>query len=767
VRLAGLLAVLLLLAPSAAVAQTPAERAKTASELAWERQGQGDFEGALAAFREMLAISREIGDRSLEGNTINFIGLVHQFLGDYQAARVSYRRALQIARDTGDHKLEGVVLFQIGWLHFVRGEFEAALRMFEQSLVSRRAAGDRKGEGLTLIKIGMTYNSLSQHEKALHYESDALPLVHAYADPQAEADVLDHMGVALTFLRRPEEAVERHTRALEIRRSQGDRWSYPFSLSRRARAFEALRRYPEAAADMREVIEIVETGRRHLSTRRFRASLFAGMAGHYEHTVNVLMENGDDLGALSVSERARARMTLDAVREALAHADSVNGPSLFGREDSLRDEIDRKQRRLDTASAASSPPIATEIEALNKTLRSVEEEIGRRYPTLAEARNADALSPEQIRAELLDGHTALVEYFLGREKSFVWVLTSDEIKSYSLPGRAVVEEAAVKLHELLAGGDQRTKRHELDVALASLPAMIVKPVPKGVDRLIIVPDGALFYVPFAALGLIDRYEIAMAPSASALVLLRRGKLVRARTEDAVAVFADPVFRSDDPRVFGIRGPHSRSSLADDPDLLRSAEEAGLHELRRLPATRAEANAIAALVHGRARKALDFDASRETVLHEDLGRYRVVHFATHSLVNAQHPELSGIVLSLVDRRGAPVNGFLRVPDLYRLKGASELVVLSACRTATGKALRGEGIVGLVSGFMNAGTPSIVASYRDVRDQPTAELMKRFYAAMFTSGLSPAAALRVAQQSMRAEPRWRSPVHWASFALYGLP
>ncbi len=758
---------LLILAPSAAVAQTPAQRAKTASELAFEHQRQGDFEGALAAFREALAISREIGDHSLEGNTINFIGLVHQFLGDNAAAEVSYRRALQIARDTGDRKLEGVALFQFGWLHFMRGEFEAALRLFEQSLVSRRAAGDGKGEGLTLIKIGMTYNSLSQHEKALQYENEALPLVHAYADPRAEADVLDHMGVALTFLRRPEEAIERHTRALEIRRSQGDRWSYPFSLSRRAHAFEALRRYPEAAADMREVVDIVDTGRRHLSTKRFRELLFAGKAGHYEHTVNVLMESGDDLGALSVSERARARLTLDAVREALARADSAYGPSVFGREDSLRDEINGKQQSLDTASAAASPPIATEIEALNKTLQSLEEEISRRYPTLAEARNADALSPEQIRAELLDGHTAVVEYFLGREKSFVWMLTSEAIKSYSLPPRAVIEAAAVKLHALLAGGDQRTKRHELDAALASLSAMIVKPVPQLIDRLIIVPDGALFYVPFAALGLIDRYEIAMAPSASALVLLHRGKRARVRTEDAIAVFADPVFRSDDPRVFGIRGPRSRSSLADDPDLLRSVAEAGLHELRRLPATRTEANAIASLVHGRARKALDFDASRETVLHEDLGRYRVVHFATHSLVNAQHPGLSGIVLSLVDQHGAPVNGFLRVPDLYRLKGASDLVVLSACRTATGKALRGEGIVGLVSGFMNAGTPRIVASYWDVRDQPTAELMKRFYAAMFTSGLSPSAALRVAQQSMRAEPRWRSPVHWSAFALYGLP
>ena len=234
----------------------------------------------------------------------------------------------------------------------------------------------------------------------------------------------------------------------------------------------------------------------------------------------------------------------------------------------------------------------------------------------------------------------------------------------------------------------------------------------------------------------------------------------------MAISADPVFSANDVRVKPNAGRAS-ARLRPDPDLVRSAHEAGLKDLRRLPATREEANAIAALVRGPSRKALDFDASRATVLSESLGRYRVVHFATHALVNAQHPDLSGIVLSLVGRNGQPVNGFLRVPDLYRIDGAGELVVLSACRTATGKELRGEGIVGLVSGFMNAGTPRVVASYWDVHDQPTAELMKRFYRAMFSGGMTPAAALQAAQRSMRAEARWRSPAYWAAFALYGLP
>jgi CHAT domain-containing protein len=205
--------------------------------------------------------------------------------------------------------------------------------------------------------------------------------------------------------------------------------------------------------------------------------------------------------------------------------------------------------------------------------------------------------------------------------------------------------------------------------------------------------------------------------------------------------------------------------------LRSARETGVTggEARfgRLLNTRREATAILALVPERERKqALDFQASRATALSPDLGQYRIVHFATHGLLNNIHPELSGIVLSLVDEKGQPQDGFLRLQDIYNLDLPAELVVLSACQTGLGKEIRGEGLIGLTRGFMYAGTPRIVASLWKVDDRATSELMKRFYQGMFgPERLPPAEALRQAQLSIWKQKQWRAPYYWAAFVLQG--
>src|SRR5262249_8750732 len=177
-------------------------------------------------------------------------------------------------------------------------------------------------------------------------------------------------------------------------------------------------------------------------------------------------------------------------------------------------------------------------------------------------------------------------------------------------------------------------------------------------------------------------------------------------------------------------------------------------------------AILTLAHeGKTLKALDFDANRALAMSPELANYRIVHFATHGLINSQHPELSGLVLSLVDKQGRHQDGFLRAHDLYNLKLEADLVVLSACQTALGKQIKGEGLVGLVRGFMYAGTPRVVASLWDVKDEATAELMKRFYHKMLVEGMRPAAALRAAQVSMWKEPRWQAPYYWAGFMIQG--
>jgi CHAT domain-containing protein len=187
----------------------------------------------------------------------------------------------------------------------------------------------------------------------------------------------------------------------------------------------------------------------------------------------------------------------------------------------------------------------------------------------------------------------------------------------------------------------------------------------------------------------------------------------------------------------------------------------------LPGTRREASAIASLVPGTAlKRALDFDANRAALTSPDTGQYRILHLATHGLLNSSHPELSGVVLSLVDRQGTPQNGFLRLHEIYNLKLSADLVVLSACQTGLGKEIRGEGLVGLTRGFMYAGAPRVVASLWKVDDRATAELMQRFYRGMLHGDRLPAAAaLRAAQVAMWKTKGWENPYYWAAFTLQG--
>ncbi|HYO12073.1 MAG TPA: CHAT domain-containing protein, partial [Thermoanaerobaculia bacterium] len=232
------------------------------------------------------------------------------------------------------------------------------------------------------------------------------------------------------------------------------------------------------------------------------------------------------------------------------------------------------------------------------------------------------------------------------------------------------------------------------------------------------------------------------------------------------VLADPVFQPDDARVASTPGPAESRAALLSTDLTRAASEAGLDDFPRLAWTRREAEAAVRQAGGRpVLLALDFDASLETVRRPDLSHFRVLHFATHGVINDRHPELSGLVLSLVDGAGRPRDGFLRLPDIFNLDLGADLVVLSGCKTALGREVRGEGLMGLTRGFFYAGASRVLATLWPVRDRATAELMERFYRSHLRDGLSPAEALRAAQLSLRRDPRWRDPYFWAPFVLQG--
>jgi CHAT domain-containing protein len=324
-------------------------------------------------------------------------------------------------------------------------------------------------------------------------------------------------------------------------------------------------------------------------------------------------------------------------------------------------------------------------------------------------------------------------------------------------------------------------------AAAKLSETLLGPITQqlGNKNLLLVSDGALDYIPFAALPipassrdknngapLVTQHEIVNLPSASALAALRRDVAGRAKAARTLAVIADPVFEPDDPRVRRTTEMKLAVIESSRDEVLRSSrdfqpDDAG--RILRLPFTRREALAISSLVPpSQRRRALDFDANRSTAMSGELAQYQFVHFATHGFLNTKHPELSGIVLSLVDERGAEQKGFLRANEIFNLKLPAELVVLSGCRTGLGKEIKGEGLLGLTRGFMYAGSARVLVSLWSVSDEASAELMARTYREMLgKQKLRPSAALRAAQISVAQTSRWKAPYYWAAFVLQGEP
>jgi CHAT domain-containing protein len=369
------------------------------------------------------------------------------------------------------------------------------------------------------------------------------------------------------------------------------------------------------------------------------------------------------------------------------------------------------------------------------------------------------------------------------------------LTAFELPGRTVIESVGRRVYDLLSFRNQQSAQFEeqnwekveknYQKAASTLSEMVIGPVASllGTKRLLVVTDGVLQYIPFSALPtpeklgspvpLLLSHEIVNLPSASVLAEIRRQRIGRREAPKLVAVLADPVFDIKDLRVgVGARGAVlPKPIIQRDGDVRRSVSDLGLTRagrfyLNRLIYTRNEAAAVIAVTPTAKRlEALDFDASRATAVSGILAQYRIVHFATHGLLNNKHPELSGLVLSLVNKDGKSQNGFLKLQDIYELKLPVDLVVLSGCETGLGQEISGEGLIGLTRGFMYAGASRVVASLWSVSDAATASLMAYFYKAMVQGRMRPAAALRDAQIRMWRQGQWSAPYYWAAFQMQG--
>ena len=614
--------------------------------------------------------------------------------------------------------------------------------------------------------------------------------------------------------------------ALDLSRAINNRFHEALLLYDIARVDQIAGRLVEARSRIESAIDIIESSRTKVVSAELRAAFLASKQDLYEFEIDLLMQmyrqgqGAENLTkAFDVSEHRRARSLLDSLEESRANIQQGVSPELLGRERDLRANLNQKvERQIKLLSGRHTPEQASalsrEVAAVADKYDQVLAEIRTSSPAYAALVLPSPLRLKEIQAQILDPDTLLLEYSLGKTRSYVWAVTPKEITGYQLPSRSEIETQTRHVYELLTSrsrfvkfekpDEQRARIARADTEYAEaagrLSQVLLGPLAKRLKqkRLLIVSDGALQYLPFAALPspaenvstfekndatarpLIVDHEITGLPSASILGILRREVAARKPAPKSLAVLADPVFSHADERLSALRtaktyGEYRSAEVVLGAENLESEfrrsvrdfnTENGL-EIDRLPYTHQEADAILSLIPKTDKfAALDFDANRAVATSAELSKYRIVHFATHGLLNTTHPGLSGLILSLVDREGNDQSGFLPAHEVFNLKLPADLVVLSGCRTGLGKEIKGEGMLGLTRGFMYAGAARVAVSLWDVNDKSTAELMTQFYTGMLGKRrLSPSAALRQAQVEMCKSTRWHTPYYWAAFVLQG--
>ena len=782
----------------------------------------GEKQKALTYYLRALAILRAAGDQPSEAITLNNLGYLYDSLGEKEKALDYYGQALPILRAMGDKRFEAVTLNNIGLVYDSLDEKQKALDYYKQALPVLRASGDRFYEATTINNIGLVYASLGQFQTALDYLKQALAFRQTIGDRPREAVTLGDMGKVYAALGQTQNALKYYNDSLRISREVEDHGVEASTLRRIALLEETRGNFSEARAKIEAALSIIEDLRTKITGQDLRASYFASVHEYFETYITLLMQmhrkdpsRGYDALALKASERARARSMLEMLAEAKADIREGVAPALLERSNLLQQELrnaaEKETRLLSERKATQQlATLRKETEGFLSEYQQVEAEIRTASPRYAALTQPIPLSVREIQQQVLDPDTVLLEYALGDKKSFLWAATSTTMKSFELAPRGQIESAARLVYKLLTARNLQVKFEtpqektdridkadkEYSQAATRLSGMLLGPVAAQLRkmRLLIVGDGVLDYIPFAALPIpsnqpTDKYqplivdhEVVSLPSASTLALLRREMAGRELAEKTLAVIADPVFDKDDARVnptmrdkksetrtaLGGHGTHpidesdAAYSVAQDVGPLQDGER-----IQRLPFTRIEADAILALVPSiKSKRALDFEANREIAISPELGQYRFVHFATHGILNSQYPELSGIVLSLVNRDGLDQDGFLWSHEVFNLHLPVEMVVLSGCRTGLGKEIKGEGLVGLTRGFMYAGAKRVVVSLWGISDEASAELMKKFYTGMLgKEQLRPASALRAAQIAVWKDQRWRAPYYWAAFVIQG--
>ncbi|MBI4752583.1 MAG: CHAT domain-containing protein [Acidobacteria bacterium] len=824
----------------------------------------GDTQTGLKYLNQALPLLQKLEDHTFEANTRNSLGRVYLLQGKFQPALDELKLALTLATQTTNVGMQSIILTNIGNLYRLIGEPTKALTTLNQALELSQAAGDRRQSAGALLALARVHQTAQNWSLTRSVCAQALELIKQVGVKHLEAEVCQIIAIVDDSEGNIAAAQEQYQKALTIRQAIDDRIGTGNTLINLAgiqtklgnpqkaleyqqqalevftqiedsqgqvRAFMALAQTQARIGDtqtaitsLEQALSRIEALRSSIADIENRASFFTTVQGTFKLYIHLLMQRG--IGhrnseaiakAFEANETSRARGLLDLLAAAQAKINVGVEPKLIVQEEAIRQKMVDQSAYLSRLLNQTKPDlqkigiVRAEIHRLNNEYRGLEEKIREKHTRYAELTQPMPISVKVLQQQILDSETTLVEYCLGEEGSYAWVITQTEIQAFRLPKQGDIEAQARAFCQALSFQPGRTRelklanitpiKTSLTKAGKELSEAILSPILPVLKtrRVLLVADGALHFVPFSALPLedtaqstqqksgkasplrmLERYEIVNLPSASILATLLSESHPQNPTHKQLAIWADPVFSALDPRLnqtkrenqpaTSIR-PRNQGSLVNQKDPLLLDESPIWNELKeieipRLPGTQTEVQFLKRLIPAsNLFVASGFQANRQTLMETDLSQFQIVHLATHGYVNSEHPENSGLIFALRNEQGEKINGFLPLADVYQLKLNADLVVLSACETGLGKVLLGEGLVGMTRGFMYAGTRRVVVSLWSVSDRGTAELMKRFYRRMLTRRESPSVALRGAQLELLHYTKYKSPFYWAPFVIQG--
>ncbi|MDJ0773508.1 MAG: CHAT domain-containing protein [Mastigocoleus sp. MO_167.B18] len=814
----------------------------------------GDKQQAFKFLNQALLLRREVEDKNGEAETLSNIGSFYSSLGDKEQALNFYNQALSLLKEVQDKSSEATILNNIAGVYDDLGEKQQALKFYNKALLLSREVENKSVQAITLSNIGFVYSDLGDKQKALKFYNQALLLSREVEDKSQEAKTLNNIGAVYSDLGNKQKAFKFYNQALPLMREVENKSEEATTLNNIANLELKQGNLQKALNNIKAAVDIIEDLRTKVDREDLRTSYFATVQDIYKLYVDILMQlhkqnpsQGYDAQALNASEKSRARGLLDLLTEAQADIRKGANPQLLAEENRLQQLISAKDKLRsgivndrnksnDPISKAAAKRLEKEITNHLNEYKQLQIKIKKSNPKYAALKYPKSLNLPQIQQQL-DKDTLLLQYSLGKERSYLWVVSPNSLKSYELPKKSEIDKSVINLFCLISQNSSKPpsatgkenscanlKTRRIDLAAEELSKLVIAPVKDrlGKKRLVVVADGALQYIPFAALAdpnssvkeetyeeentpgenrsiivtpvnpisekysnyppLLVNHEIINLPSASAIAIQRQEIANRKQAPKALAILADPVFSATDKRVtnqaqnkhlqnkqFQNKQLNQQNSLTLELErsaLKRSADTLNRQGWGRLPGTRKESETLLGLVPETNRlQVFDFDANYNWATSSKLNQFRILHFATHGFVNDANPELSGIVLSLVNKQGKDIRGYLRLGDLFNLDYPADLIVLSACETGLGKEIRGEGLVGLTRGLMYAGAERLMVSLWKVSDEGTAVFMQEFYKEMLQNGKSANEALRVTQLKMWKQEKWRNPNYWAAFAFLG--